>query len=579
MLRTLLTRLVLLLAFVGLLSAQGTKVDFRGSVESLPASSLIGDWEVAGRTVRVTAATSIDQERGPVAVGACVSVQGAQNQDNSVQATEIEVKPGLGGCAVPSGKPDDNIEFRGVVQNKPASGTIGVWQISGRKVDVTAATRVLPEGNPPGMGSCVLVQGTMPPTGNIAASRIQGQGQGVCLQGPEDTDESKLIGKIEALPASGLVGDWKVANNTVRVSTTTVVNTDNGPVAVGVCAEVRGPRDASQVILATRIATEQASECDHSGVEFSGVVESMPASGLVGLWKISSRDVQTTNSTQFDTEKGQPKIGACVEVKGTQPASGPLAASSLEVKSVSGTCIFHGGVTNAASFANFAISPNQIVSIFGANIGPATQLPMVIDEDHLATRLGNTQVTFDGVPAAMTFAARGQINAVVPCAVAGKTSTNVQVTTDGAVSNSQTVPVVPAAPALFTLSSSGTGRAAALNYDAATKAYTVNDPSNRAPVGSVVVLYGTGFGLTSTACVDGGINRAPNLGSPKLPVTATVGGKNATINYVGDAPDLIRGVFQVNIVIPADAPTGPNIAVVVKVGDRTTQDGATIATR
>ena len=62
-------------------------------------------------------------------------------------------------------------------------------------------------------------------------------------------------------------------------------------------------------------------------------------------------------------------------------------------------------------------------------------------------------------------------------------------------------------------------------------------------------------------------------------MAVTVGGKTATVNYVGDAPDIVRGVFQVNIIIPADAPTGPNVPVIVKVGDRNSQDGVTIAIR
>jgi len=152
-----------------------------------------------------------------------------------------------------------------------------------------------------------------------------------------------------------------------------------------------------------------------------------------------------------------------------------------------------------------------------------------------------------------------------------------RVTTDGAVSNAQTVPVVPAAPALFTLSTSGAGSAAALNFNLQTNTYSVNDSTNRAPLGSVVVLYGTGFGTTNVLCVNGGINGTTNLGKPTLPVIVTVGGKNAVFNYVGDAPGLVRGVFQVNVVIPSGAPTGPKVAVVVKVGDRTTQDGVTIA--
>ena len=578
--KTLFHSLVLVVSFACLSVAQAPQVNFRGLVESLPGSGLTGDWKVAGTTVKVTSSTSIDQERGPVGAGTCVEVRGTRISDSSIQASEIEVKPGLGGCGTPSGRPENALQFRGFVQAKPASGDPGLWQISGRKVEAGGSTRVMPTGNPPAVGSCVSVKGNLLDTGNIAAESIQGLGEGACDQGAGERDEPKLIGRIEALPSGGLTGDWKVAGNTVRVSSTTTIDTDRGAVALGGCVTVRGQRDTSQVLVARYVETEPASECDRSGIEFTGVVETMPASGLVGLWKIASQSVLTTASTTFDTEKGQPKVGACVEVRATQPATGPVVAASIEVKSVSGNCIFRGGVTNAGSYSTFAISPNLIISVFGAHIGPATQLPMAIGtDDRLANRLGSTQISFDGIPAALTFASRGQINAVVPCAVAGKTSMQVQVANEGAVSNSVTVPVAPSAPALFTLSSSGAGRAAALNYDADIKTYTENAPSNPAPRGSVVVLYGTGFGGTNVPCVDGGINRAPILGKPDLNVTATVGGKPATVNYAGDAPDLVRGVFQVNIAIPPDAASGPNVPVLVKAGDRTTQEGVTISIR
>ncbi|NOZ27595.1 MAG: hypothetical protein GXP39_06015, partial [Chloroflexi bacterium] len=50
--------------------ADDDEYEFRGTVESLPSSGLIGDWVVSGRTVHVSAETRIDQEDGPVAVGA-----------------------------------------------------------------------------------------------------------------------------------------------------------------------------------------------------------------------------------------------------------------------------------------------------------------------------------------------------------------------------------------------------------------------------------------------------------------------------------------------------------------------------
>jgi hypothetical protein len=71
--------------------------EFRGTVESLPATSgWTGEWKVGGRVVRVDAATEVEQKEGPVAVGAYVEVEGALQADGTVTATEIEVERGAG---------------------------------------------------------------------------------------------------------------------------------------------------------------------------------------------------------------------------------------------------------------------------------------------------------------------------------------------------------------------------------------------------------------------------------------------------------------------------------------------------
>jgi uncharacterized protein (TIGR03437 family) len=124
------------------------------------------------------------------------------------------------------------------------------------------------------------------------------------------------------------------------------------------------------------------------------------------------------------------------------------------------------------------------------------------------------------------------------------------------------VPVVGAAPGLFLLSGAG-NQAAALNQDG-----TVNSMSNPAKRGSVVSVFGTGGGTTNPAGVTGG--NAP-LSPPEFlsgTVTAAFGPNAADVQFAGAAPSLVSGVFQVNIVIPPNLPTGlSSWPVTVKVGD------------
>ena len=63
-----------------------------GVVEALPATGLVGTWQVAGTTVQVTEATEIDQAMGSIGVGIAVEVEGEAQPDGSILASEIEVE-------------------------------------------------------------------------------------------------------------------------------------------------------------------------------------------------------------------------------------------------------------------------------------------------------------------------------------------------------------------------------------------------------------------------------------------------------------------------------------------------------
>ena len=133
----------------------------------------------------------------------------------------------------------------------------------------------------------------------------------------------------------------------------------------------------------------------------------------------------------------------------------------------------------------------------------------------------------------------------MPYAVAGQSSTQVQVDYLGAVSGAITLPVAATLPGVFTLDGSGAGAGAILN--AADE--SVNSPSNPVAPGDWVSIFATGAGVTMPAGVDGLLATAP-LSLVQAPVAVTIGGIACQINYAGSAPGLVAGVLQVNALVP-----------------------------
>ena len=92
-----------------------------------------------------------------------------------------------------------------------------------------------------------------------------------------------------------------------------------------------------------------------------------------------------------------------------------------------------------------------------------------------------------------------------------------------------------------------------------------------------MILYGTGEGQTNPPGVSGAL-AVSVFPKPVLPVTVTIGGRTADVVYAGAAPSLVAGLFQMNVKIPEDVPSG-NLDVVVTVGSARSQTGLTVAVR
>jgi uncharacterized protein (TIGR03437 family) len=266
---------------------------------------------------------------------------------------------------------------------------------------------------------------------------------------------------------------------------------------------------------------------------------------------------------------GDGGLATLAEVSGPQSialdASGNVYfadETNLRVRRLTPVQIVKEGVANGATFQAGGVAPGEIVTIFagpGVSLGPATALSLQLDASgRVATQLGGTVVTFDGTPAPLTYVSAGQINAVVPYEVAGQTSTQLQVTFQGKPTNTVTLPVVASSPGSFAIT----------NLD-----YSLNTPSNPAPSGGILVLYGTGEGQTIPAGVDGGVNTSV-YPKPVLSVTAMVGGQPAQILYAGAAPDFVAGVLQVDIQIPAGV--SGTVPLQLTIGTASTPSGLTV---
>jgi uncharacterized protein (TIGR03437 family) len=233
-------------------------------------------------------------------------------------------------------------------------------------------------------------------------------------------------------------------------------------------------------------------------------------------------------------------------------------------------------VVNAASGIAGAVSPGEIITIRGYGVGASAVSGLKLDASgKVESSLNGLEVLFDGQAAPLIYTSANQTNLIVPYEVAGKSSTVMQVVYVAVTGTLQTaawtVPVVSSAPGVFTADATGTGQGAVVNQDG-----SVNSAANPAARGSMISIYATGEGQTSPSGVTGSVSQSAAI-TPLLPVEATIGGIQATVQYAGSAPGEVAGLLQVNAIVPPGATPGSAVPIVVSVGGVLSQAGATIS--
>jgi len=197
-------------------------------------------------------------------------------------------------------------------------------------------------------------------------------------------------------------------------------------------------------------------------------------------------------------------------------------------------------------------------------------------------------VTVDGKPAPLIYISASQISVQIPYEVSIGAHKVVSVTNPPAAAVTATVTTAATAPGLFTADGSGSGQAAALNYGAVTRLYTLNSSTNLAKIGDTVILYLTGEGIYDTLLpLLGGVSDTGFVIPAGLAVTplvnplptVAIGGVDASagVAYAGPVVGSIIGVLQINVVVPVGSTTGTQVPVSVTIGAVQTQAGITLA--
>jgi hypothetical protein len=113
---------------------------------------------------------------------------------------------------------------------------------------------------------------------------------------------------------------WKVQGLSVEVTADTRIE---GAPQVGAIVRVQGAISVDGVVHARHIHVPQGH------IEFTGFVQSMPATGPVGTWQIEGLTVQVTAGTKVH---GTPQVGSFVKVEGTIAADGVVTAKAIKVR-------------------------------------------------------------------------------------------------------------------------------------------------------------------------------------------------------------------------------------------------------
>jgi uncharacterized protein (TIGR03437 family) len=260
--------------------------------------------------------------------------------------------------------------------------------------------------------------------------------------------------------------------------------------------------------------------------------DQIPADGSLSSTGLGFSNLVVPSNVVFGFT-GRDASGASWSQQLTVPFEGPQTPLAID------------GVSNAAS-GQKSFAPGMLVSVYGTALG---NFPQAAGTVPLPQYLAGFEASVNGVTAPLYYVSPNQVNIQIPYETQPGRATLV-VGNPYANSNNYDLEIADAAPGIFMTNDSTAA------------------PFSSAVRGQTTTMFITGDGQVSPAVPTGDApaagTRLTALPKPKLPVTVTVAGQTATIDFIGIPVGLV-GVTQINYQVPPATPVGVQ-PVVVTVG-------------
>ncbi|HEV1284065.1 MAG TPA: IPT/TIG domain-containing protein [Bryobacteraceae bacterium] len=215
----------------------------------------------------------------------------------------------------------------------------------------------------------------------------------------------------------------------------------------------------------------------------------------------------------------------------------------------------------SAADSKSAAAPGGLITLYGSNLSPTN---LATSQIPVPTALANSCITVNGQPIPLIFVSPTQINAQMPFQAVG--AETIVVHTPGGTSDNFNLTVQPTAPAVFLSGVAGPQTNLPTIIRAANA--TLATDANPIHPNDVLVIYVTGLGQTNPAGLTGYPAPGNPLSNTLTPTTVMLGGMNLPVEYAGLAPGEV-GVYQINVTVPGNIPTGLSLPLVINEGSGT----------
>ena len=208
------------------------------------------------------------------------------------------------------------------------------------------------------------------------------------------------------------------------------------------------------------------------------------------------------------------------------------------------------------------VAPGGLVTIVGANLSPVNAASREIP---LPTALADSCLTVNGLPVPIVFVSPKQINAQLPFEAVGNVTLIVR--TPGGVSDNFNLVILPTAPRVFLSGNAGdVDNLPTLVRNTNNLLVTDTNPVHR---GDIMTIYLTGMGTVNPAAPAGQPAPMDPLATAIVQPEVTLGGVHLPLYFAGLSPGQV-GVYQIDVAVPANTPTGLSIPLTINQGGQST---------